>query len=132
MSGGDVGRGTRAVVKPASDTPLMGLHVYRIFRDAGVPAGAYNYVTGPGSTVGAELVGNPDVAGFVFTGSRDVGLNAFRTFGRKFPKPIITELGGKNPAIVTASADLEKAALGVMRAAFGYGGGEGRRVCPRT
>jgi len=122
MSCGAVITGNTAVFKPASDTPLMGLHVYRIFRDAGVPAGAYNYVTGPGSTVGAELVGNPDVAGFVFTGSRDVGLNAFRTFGRKFPKPIITELGGKNPAIVTASADLEKAALGVMRAAFGYGG----------
>jgi len=62
------------------------------------------------------------VDGFVFTGSRTVGLAAFKTFTRERPKPIITEMGGKNPTIVTASADLEKAAIGVTRAAFGYGG----------
>src|SRR3989475_2137864 len=49
-------------------------------------------------------------------------MKALQTFTRTRPKPIITEMGGKNPAIVTASADLDKAAIGVMRAAFGYGG----------
>ncbi len=60
--------------------------------------------------------------GVVFTGSRAVGMKALQTFTRTRPKPIITEMGGKNPAIVMASADLDKAAIGVMRAAFGYGG----------
>src|SRR3989442_6625205 len=49
-------------------------------------------------------------------------MKALETFSRTRPKPIITEMGGKNPAIVTASADVDKAAIGVMRAAFGYGG----------
>jgi len=51
-----------------------------------------------------------------------VGMKALETFTRTRPKPIITEMGGKNPAIITANADLDKAAAGVMRAAFGYGG----------
>jgi 1-pyrroline-5-carboxylate dehydrogenase len=122
MSAGAVITGNTAVFKPASDTPFMGLKVYETFRQAGVPPGAFHYVTGPGPTVGRELVENPGVDGFVFTGSRDVGLEAFRSFSESFPKPIITELGGKNPAIVTASADLDTAAVGVMRAAFGFGG----------
>jgi len=122
MSAGAVITGNTAVFKPASDTPFMGLRVYDVFRDAGVPPGAFHFVTGPGPTIGRELVENHDVDGFVFTGSRDVGLGAFRSFSKTFPKPIITELGGKNPAIVTATADLDRAALGVMRAAFGFGG----------
>ncbi len=122
MSAGAMITGNTAVFKPASDTPYMGWELCLIFREAGVPKGVFNYVTGPGSTVGQELVDNTDVAGFVFTGSRDVGLGAYRTFSETFPKPIITELGGKNPTIVTENADLEKAALGAMRAAFGFGG----------
>ncbi len=122
MSSGAMITGNTAVFKPASDTPYMGWELYKVLREAGIPAGVFNYVTGPGSTVGQELVDNPDVAGFVFTGSRDVGLGAYRTFSETFPKPIITELGGKNPTIVTETADLDKAALGAMRAAFGYGG----------
>ncbi len=122
MSAGAMITGNTAVFKPASDTPYMGWELCKIFREAGVPAGVFNYVTGPGATVGQELVDSPDVAGFVFTGSRDVGLGAYRKFSETFPKPIITELGGKNPTIVTESADLDKAAAGVMRGAFGYGG----------
>ncbi len=122
MSAGAMITGNTAVFKPASDTPYMGWELCKIFREAGVPAGVFNYVTGPGSTVGQELVDNPDVAGFVFTGSRVVGLGAFRTFSETFPKPIITELGGKNPTVVTADADLDKAAQGTMRGAFGFGG----------
>ena len=122
MSAGAMITGNTAVFKPASDTPFMGWELCKIFREAGVPVGVFNYVTGPGATVGQELVDNSDVAGFVFTGSRDVGLGAFRAFSETFPKPIITELGGKNPTIVTETADLDKAAAGTMRAAFGYGG----------
>ncbi len=122
MSTGALITGNTVVFKPASDTPFMGLRLAEILRDAGLPSGVFNFVTGPGATVGQELVDNPDVDGFVFTGSRAVGMRALQTFTRTRPKPIITEMGGKNPAIITASADLEKAAIGVMRAAFGFGG----------
>jgi 1-pyrroline-5-carboxylate dehydrogenase len=114
--------GNTVVFKPASDTPFMGLKLCELLHEAGLPPGVFNYVTGPGATVGQELVDNEGVDGFVFTGSRAVGLGAFKTFTKTRPKPIITEMGGKNPTIVTAHADLEKAAIGVMRAAFGYGG----------
>jgi 1-pyrroline-5-carboxylate dehydrogenase len=62
------------------------------------------------------------VDGVVFTGSKEVGFDLYRTFSTEYPKPIITEMGGKNPAIVTANADLDEAAEGVMRAAFGLSG----------
>ena len=122
MSAGALITGNTTVFKPASDTPYMGWELSKIYREAGIPAGVFNYVTGPGSTVGQELVDNPDVGGFGVTGSRDVGIGAYRTFSETFPKPIITELGGKNPTLVTETADLDKAAAGTMRAAFGYGG----------
>lgn len=122
MSTGALVTGNTVVFKPASDTPFMGLRLYELLREAGIPPGAFNYVTGPGSTVGQELVETPGVDGFVFTGSREVGFAAFRTFGRDAPRPIIAEMGGKNPTIVTANADLDQAAQGVARAAFGYGG----------
>src|SRR3990170_2690059 len=122
MSSGAMITGNTVVFKPATDTPYMGLKLCELLHEAGLPPGVFNYVTGPGSTVGEELVENDGVDGFIFTGSRSVGVGAFRRFNKGRPKPIVTEMGGKNPAIVTASADLEKAALGVMRAAFGYGG----------
>jgi len=122
MSSGAMIAGNTVAFKPASDTPFMGLKFAELLREAGVPRGVFNFVTGPGPTVGQELVDNPGVDGFIFTGSRDVGLRAFRTFTETMPKPIVTELGGKNPAIVSAKANLEKAALGVMRAAFGFAG----------
>ncbi len=122
MTTGAVLTGNTAVLKPASDTPYTALELYEALAEAGLPPGVLDYVTGPGSTVGQELVENPDVDGFVFTGSREVGLSAFKTFTAKFPKPIISEMGGKNATIVTAKADLDKAAEGVAKAAFGYGG----------
>jgi len=122
MTTGAVLTGNTAVLKPASDTPYTALVLYDALIEAGLPPGVLNIVTGPGSTVGQELIDNPDVNGFVFTGSREVGLSAFKTFTAKFAKPIITEMGGKNATIVTAKADLDKAAEGVARAAFGYDG----------
>src|SRR5213596_3289622 len=122
MSTGALITGNTVVFKPASDTPYMGLRLAELLAEAGLPPGVFNYITGPGATVGQELVENSDVDGFVFTGSRAVGLKAFKRFTARRPKPIMTEMGGKNPTIVAASADLDKAALGVVRAAFGYGG----------
>ena len=122
MSSGASITGNTIVLKPASDTPLMAYELVRIMEKSGIPTGVYNYVTGPGSTVGAELIDNPDVAGVVFTGSYDVGSKSLIEFQKRMPRPFVAEMGGKNATIVTQSADLEKAAEGVYRGAFGYGG----------
>jgi 1-pyrroline-5-carboxylate dehydrogenase len=114
--------GNTVVLKPSSDAPLMAYKFGEVLRDAGVPAGVFNLVTGPGETVGAELEENGDIDGMVFTGSYEVGMKLHGGFTREYPRPIITEMGGKNPAIVAASADLDAAAEGVMRSAFGYDG----------
>jgi 1-pyrroline-5-carboxylate dehydrogenase len=121
-SGGALVAGNTVVYKPSSDAPLTGVHLAEIFDDAGLPAGVFNMVAGPGESVGAELQENDDVDGILFTGSFEVGFNLFRNFSKRYPKPAIIEMGGKNPAIVSRTADLEEAAEGVMRAAFGFGG----------
>jgi len=84
--------------------------------------GAINFVTGSGSIVGKTLIESPDVDGIAFTGSREVGMKGFQEFTKSTTKPFISEMGGKNPVIVTKYADLEKAAEGIMNAAFGFGG----------
>ncbi|MEP6470266.1 MAG: aldehyde dehydrogenase family protein [Chloroflexota bacterium] len=114
--------GNTVVLKPSSDAPMMAYKFGEALRDAGVPAGVFNLVTGPGESVGAELEENADIDGLVFTGSYEVGMKLYTGFTRDYPRPIITEMGGKNPAIVAASADLDEAAEGVMRSAFGYDG----------
>lgn len=122
-SSGALVAGNTVVLKPATDTPYTGWLITECLRDAGVPAGVFNFVTGGGRTVGQTLVDHPDVAGITFTGSYDVGMNILRTFAySKYPRPVIAEMGGKNPVIVTDKADLDKAAMGVMRSAFGLQG----------
>ena len=114
--------GNTVVFKPASATPLSGVNLVHAYEDAGVPAGVINLVMGPGDTVGDELQTNPGIDGIVFTGSYDVGYKLFKSFSTAWPRPCIVEMGGKNPAIVTRKADLEEAAEGIMRSAFGFGG----------
>jgi 1-pyrroline-5-carboxylate dehydrogenase len=79
-------------------------------------------VSGPGESVGAALVTDPRVAGLTFTGSYETGMHVFRSFSTTFPKPVICEMGGKNPVIVAASADIDAAAEGTLRSAFGLSG----------
>jgi len=122
MSAGALIAGNTVVFKPASESPVLGYELTRAYLDAGIPRGVFNFVTGSGGTVGVELQENSDVDGFIFTGSKEVGMGIYRHFAKDFPKPVITEMGGKNPAIVTAHADLDQAAEGVVRAAFGFGG----------
>lgn len=126
LTGGPAGAaliaGNTVVIKPASDTPMTSWLLTECMRDAGLPAGVFNYITGPGSTVGEELVANPDVAGMTFTGSFDVGFSLIQRFSQHMPRPLIAEMGGKNAVIVSDKADLEKAAEGVVRAAFGLSG----------
>ena len=122
MAAGALVAGNTVVFKPSSESPVLGHELSRSLLDAGIPRGVFNFVTGPGATVGAELRENAGIDGMVFTGSKEVGMNVYHSFARNCPKPVITEMGGKNPAIVTASADLDQAAEGVIRAAFGFGG----------
>jgi len=122
-SGAALVAGNTVVLKPATDTPYTGWLLTECLRDAGVPDGVFNFITGPGRTVGQTLVDHPDVAGITFTGSYDVGMNILRTFSHSgFPRPVIAEMGGKNPTIISKNADLDKAAMGVMRSAFGLQG----------
>ena len=123
MLSGALLTGNTAVAKPASATPLIAHKAVEILVDAGVPDGVVNLVTGSGRDVGRPLVEHEDVAGVVFTGSRAVGRNIRRTFfDLEKSGPVIAELGGKNPVIVTANADLDKAVSGVVNGGFGYSG----------
>ena len=114
--------GNTVVFKPATASPLSAANLVQAYVDAGLPPGVLNFVMGPGDTVGDELQTNPGIDGIVFTGSYEVGFDLYRRFSTRFPRPCIVEMGGKNPAIVSRSADLEEAAEGIMRSAFGFGG----------
>ena len=114
--------GNTVVLKPASAGSMSGVALVEAYRDAGLPPGVVNLVMGPGDTVGQELRENQRLDGIVFTGSYEVGFDLFKTFSTRYPRPCIVEMGGKNPAIVARSADLEEAAEGIVRSAFGFGG----------
>jgi len=115
--------GNTVVLKCSSDTPWAGHLLAECLRDAGFPAGAFNYISGSGAAAGEQLVRDARTAGMTFTGSVAVGrtIMAAMTTGR-YPRPCITEMGGKNPCIVTENADLDRAASGLVRSAFGMGG----------
>ena len=127
LTGGPTGAaltaGNTIVIKPATDTAWIVRLYAECFRDAGFPDGVVNFVTGPGSTLGQALVDSHELDGATFTGSFDVGMKLFRDFAqRNYVRPVILELGGKNPAIVSRHANLEDAATGIMRSAFGLQG----------
>ncbi len=119
MSSAALVAGNTVVYKPAEDAPWTGLKLYEVYRDAGLPAGAFNYLSGHGSEAGEALWRNPGVDGVVFTGSKDVGMRIYHGLSTQWIKPCLLELGGKNAAIVMDSADLDAAAEGVSRSAFG-------------
>ncbi len=126
MSVGAMMSGNTVVFKPSSTdnmTMLTGLKIYEIFKNAGIPDGVFNYVTGPGSVVGAELATNANVAGIAFTGSRETGMGMIsKSLAVGKQKIFVVEMGGKNAAIVSKNADISKAVSGVASAAFGFAG----------
>jgi 1-pyrroline-5-carboxylate dehydrogenase len=115
--------GNTVVVKPAPTTSLIAVMFAQVLIEAGLPPGVFNLVTG-GDATGAALVAAPGVDGIVFTGSYAVGQQIASRFGSAagYARPCIIEMGGKNPAIVTACADLDAAAEGITRSAFGLSG----------
>jgi succinate-semialdehyde dehydrogenase / glutarate-semialdehyde dehydrogenase len=105
--------GNTVVAKPAATTPLATLKVAEIFAEAGVPDGVLNVVTGRGSMIGDALVRHPDVRRVAFTGSTAVGRHVVAAAGPDL-KRVTLELGGSDPVIVCADADVEAAVKAVI------------------
>lgn len=113
--------GNTVVMKPASGTPGTATLFAQVLEQAGVPKGVFNLVSGPGGAVGNALVDSPDVKAVSFTGSNAVGL-ALNERAAKRGIKVTCEMGGKNPVVVMADADLELAAAGILSGAFGSTG----------
>jgi len=113
--------GNTVVIKPASDTPLSVFNLVQCLLDAGVPDGVVNIVTGSGSKVGEPLMRHTDVKVISFTGSTEVGSRVARV-GAEGMKHVSLEMGGKNPMIVMADADMDLVVEGALWGAFGTSG----------
>ncbi|WP_079437099.1 aldehyde dehydrogenase [Zoogloea sp. LCSB751] len=105
--------GNTIVVKPSEETPINAFEFARLVAEAGLPAGVFNLVGGRGADVGASLCTHPDVGLISFTGSVATGSTIMQAAGRNLTR-VNLELGGKAPAIVLASADLDLAAKAVV------------------
>ena len=113
--------GNGVVVKTAHDGPWSGHAVYELCEAMGLPAGLVNVIHGADEP-GRALVASK-IDGVAFTGSVAVGKSIVRDFATgPYPRPVIAEMGGKNPVIVTDTADLEQAADGIVFSAFDLGG----------
>ncbi len=114
--------GCTIILKPASETPLTALAIAEVMQEAGFPPGAFNVVSGGGSTAGAALVRHPDVDKISFTGSTEVGRQIMK-MAADTNKRVTLELGGKSPNIIFADADIPAAVKGAQTGIF-YGKGE--------
>ncbi len=127
MTVGPVAAGNTVVLKPASNTPILGAHFMDIVAEAGMPDGVINFLPGPGSDVGDFLVDHPDTRFINFTGSKEVGLRIAQRAaavhpGQQWLKRAFMEMGGKDGLIVDETADLDLAADSIVRSAYGYQG----------
>lgn len=113
--------GCTCVVKPAEETPLTALRIADLMRDAGIPEGVVNVVTGRGESAGAALVAHNDVAKIGFTGSTEVGKAIVKGAAGNLKK-VTLELGGKSPVVIFADADLESAIQGAALGVFTHAG----------
>lgn len=111
--------GNSVVFKPATQGSLTGLYFSQLAKEANIPAGVFNAVSGRGSEIGDILVENPLINVISFTGSPDVGKQIAM---KSLKVDMVLELGGKDPAIVLADADLEDAAKKIIKGAFSYSG----------
>ena len=119
--------GNTVVLKPSSDSPLIGYKFMEVMEEAKLPAGVINFVAGPGGAVGDTLVKHPKTRFIAFTGSKEVGIHinveaAKVQPGQIWLKRVIAEMGGKDSIIVDSEANLEDAAAGVTVSAFGFQG----------
>ena len=126
MSVAGIVAGNAVLIKPSDQTPVIGARLMDLLLEAGLPPGVANFVTGPGSTVGAHLVAHPKIDFIAFTGSKEVGLRIWETAARtpsaQGLRKVVCEMGGKNCVIVDSDADLDEAVAGCISSAFGYQG----------
>lgn len=108
--------GNTVVVKPSEETPLTTLRLGELLTDAGLPAGVVNIVTGDGST-GRALVSHPGIDKITFTGSTATGQDIVRAAADNMTR-VSVELGGKNPNVIFADADIDAAVAGAVAAGY--------------
>jgi len=109
--------GNTAVAKPSELAPLTAARLAELCQEAGLPPGVLNIVHGTGSAAGAALVAHPAIQTISFTGGTLTGRAIAQATAAEFKK-LTLEMGGKNPAILFADADLDVALPGIVRAAF--------------
>jgi alpha-ketoglutaric semialdehyde dehydrogenase len=113
--------GNAVILKPATDTPLVALHLARALQDAGLPDGVYGVALGRASEISDPLLDDPRLAAVSFTGSTEVGRSIQRRLAGRDVR-VQTEMGGKNATAVLADAELELAIPAVAAAVFGQAG----------
>ncbi|MST94680.1 MAG: aldehyde dehydrogenase family protein [Pedosphaera sp.] len=113
--------GNAVVLKPASQAPALALELAKALAEAGLPKGVLNVVVGDGRAVGGELANHPSIVALSFTGSYPIGRQIYQQLAPRMARAQM-EMGGKNPTIVLADADLDLAATLVIRAGFGLTG----------
>jgi aldehyde dehydrogenase (NAD+)/betaine-aldehyde dehydrogenase len=106
--------GNCSVLKPAEEAPLSSVTIAQLALDAGLPAGAFNVVTGLGEEAGAALAAHPGLDHLSFTGSTEVGKLVAAAAAQNVV-PVTVELGGKSPNVLFADADLERAVPMIVR-----------------
>jgi 1-pyrroline-5-carboxylate dehydrogenase len=127
MTSAAIVAGNTVVLKPSSDTPMMGKIFFEIMEEAGLPAGVLNFLPGSGAEVGDTLVAHPKVRFILFTGSLEVGIHINELAAKVLPgqiwlKRVVAEMGGKDCIIVDKESNLTEAAKGVATSAFGFQG----------
>ena len=127
MTSAAVVSGNTVVLKPSSDSPMMGKLFFDIMKEAGIPDGVINFLPGSGGEVGDTLVSHPKVRFISFTGSMAVGTHIYELASKVQPKQIwlkrvVAEMGGKDCIIVDRETNIDEAVKGVVTSAFGYQG----------
>ncbi|MDR3609297.1 MAG: L-glutamate gamma-semialdehyde dehydrogenase [Ignavibacteriaceae bacterium] len=127
MSSASIVSGNTIILKPSSDTPMMGRLFVEIMQEAGLPDGVLNFLPGSGSEVGDKLVTHPKVRFISFTGSMEVGIRINELAAKVQPgqlwlKRVVAEMGGKDSIVVDKETNVSVAAKGVAASAFGFQG----------
>jgi len=116
-----IAAGNTVVIKPATNTPVTALMLGEICKQAGVPDGVVNVISGPGGSIGEELATSPDVSKVAFTGSTEVGRRIMQMASGSVKK-VTLELGGKSPNVILDDANMDSAVLGALFGTFFHQG----------
>lgn len=127
MASAAVVTGNTVVLKPSSDSPLIGYKFFDLMCEVGLPDGVINFVTGPGGAVGDTMVAHPKTRFVSFTGSKEVGIHIYELAakvqpGQKWLKRVVAEMGGKDSIVIDDETNLDAAAQATVASAFGFQG----------